>query len=351
MNDNDIGGSSESALTRAEHLLDLHRPQEALRAIAAELARDPNNVSALSLAARAELDLGEPQRARKFASRAAAAQPHAEYPLRLLALSLHALGRFSDSCEAAKSAVANAPNLWQTHYTLAYLSAGVPGKSSVAREAARRAVELAPLEAETHAVMGQVALEEGDQATAESALREALRLNPNLAMARNDLGRLALLRKDHFGAAGHFAHAAAGDVRMTVAQHNIDAALAMAVGRVVFWVCIAVFILARFAVQDSDGGVVAGYALLAVLVAVVIWQAVLIVPAARGGLGTYLRMLPHRDRLMAATVGLLLLGMVALMVMCVVPPDARFWPLMVGAPALLGSRLLLELRAGKLQKG
>jgi hypothetical protein len=32
------------------------------------------------------------------------------------------------------------------------------------------------------------------------------------------------------------------------------------------------------------------------------------------------------------------------------PPDARFWPLMVGAPAVLGSRLLLELRARELQK-
>jgi hypothetical protein len=61
-------------------------------------------------------------------------------------------------------------------------------------------------------------------------------------------------------------------------------------------------------------------------------------------------LLPHRDRLMTATIGLLVFGMVALMVMCVVPPDSRFWPLMVGVPAVLGSRLLLELRARKLVK-
>jgi tetratricopeptide (TPR) repeat protein len=350
MNDRDVGGTQESALTRAEHLLEIHRPQEALRAVARELARDPQNVTALGLAARAELDLNEPQRAREFATRAAAAQPHAEYPLRLLALALHALGRFADSCEAAQAAVANAPNVWQTHYALAHVSAGTPGMASVAREAARRAVELAPLEAETHAVMGQVAVEEGDKATAEKALREALRLDPNLTMARNDLGRLHLLRKDHFGAAGHFAQAAAGDVRMQVAQRNIDAAIAMAVGRVVFWVYIAAFVLARFAVKEhSDEAIWAGYALLAVLVGLTIWQAVLIVPAARGGLGTYLRMLPHRDRLMTATVALLVLGMSALMVMCVVPPDSRLWPLVVGAPALIASRLLLEMRARALQ--
>jgi tetratricopeptide (TPR) repeat protein len=163
-------------------------------------------VTALCLASRAELDLNEPGRAHELAARAAAADPHAEHPSRLPALSLKEMGRSVEACEAAKAAVANAPNLWQTHYVLAHVSAGVPGMSSVAREAARRAVELAPLEAETHAVMGQVAVEEGDQTAAEEALREALRLNPDLAMARNDLGRLQLLRRDHFGAAGHFAY-------------------------------------------------------------------------------------------------------------------------------------------------
>lgn len=59
---------------------------------------------------------------------------------------------------------------------------------------------------------------------------------------------------------------------------------------------------------------------------------------------------PHRDRAMTATVGLLVLGMIALMVMCVVPPESRFWPLMVGVPAVLGSRILLEVRARKLKQ-
>jgi hypothetical protein len=83
---------------------------------------------------------------------------------------------------------------------------------------------------------------------------------------------------------------------------------------------------------------------------VAIWQIILVVPAARGGLGPYLRLLPHRDRAMTATVGLLVFGMIALMVMCVVPPESRFWPLMVGVPAVLGSRILLEVRARKLKK-
>jgi Flp pilus assembly protein TadD len=343
--------NADGALTRAEHLLEIHRPHEALTALAAALAQDPENVSALCLAARAELDLGKPSRARELAARAAAAEPHAEHPLRLLALSLDQMGRSHEACDVAHAAVANGPNLWQTHYVLAHVTSDLPSMKSVAWEAARRAIELAPHEAETHAVMGRVAVEDGAQAAAEEALREALRLDPNHAGARNDLGRLQLLRKDHFGAARHFAHAAASDVRMDVARQNIDAALAMAVGRIVFWVSIAVFVLGRFAVkEESDGAVGFGYVLLAVLVGLVIWQIVLIVPAARGRLGPYLRLLPHRDRAMTATVGLLVVGIIALMVMCVVPPGSRLWPLLVGVPAVLGSRILLEVRARKLQK-
>jgi Flp pilus assembly protein TadD len=351
MTANEVGGAPDGALTRAEHLLEVHRPREALRAVAAALAQDPQNVTALCLAARAELDLNEPGRAKELAARAAAAQPHAEYPLRLLALSLDKMGRSEEACEAAKAAVANAPDLWPTHHTLALVSCNLSGTSSVAYAAARRAVELAPLEADAHAILGCVALENGDLTTGEEALREALRLEPDHPGARNDLGRLHWLRKDHFGAASHFAHAAASDIRSTVAQTNIDAVLMVAVGRVVFWVSIAVFVLGRFAVKkESDGAVGFGYALLAVLVALAIWQIVLIVPAARGRLGPYLRLLPHRDRLMTATIGLLVFGMVALMVMCVVTPDARFWPLIIGVAGLWGSRGLLEIRARKLAK-
>lgn len=347
MNANEIGGGG--ALTRAEHLLDVHRPREALRVLAALLAQDPEDSHVLCAAARAHLDLNKPRRAHELATRAAAAYPYAEHPLRLVALSLKQMRRSVEACEAAQAAVANSPNLWLTHYVLAHVSAGVPGMSSVAWKAARLAVELAPYEADTHAVMGQVALEDGDQTAAEEALREALRLNPDHAMARNDLGRLQLLRKDHFGAASHFAHAAASDVRMDVVLQNIDIAIAMAVGRIVFWVSVAVFVLARFAVvEESDGSVRWGYVLLAVLVGLVIWQIILIAPAARGGLGPYLRLLPHRDRMMTATVALLVFGIIALMAMCVVPPDSRFWLLVVGAPAVIGSRILLEVRAGNL---
>jgi Flp pilus assembly protein TadD len=243
----------EAALRRAEQLLDTHRPQEALRALAVTLSQDPENVSALCLAARAELGAGEPERARELAARAVAAAPHAEWPLRLLALSHERAGQPQEAYTAAWAAVQAAPYLWQTHHTLAHICCNMFGMNSVAYTAALKAIELAPLEADPHAMLGRAALENRDQATAERALREALRLAPDHASARNDLGRLSLLRKDHFGAAGHFADAAASDVRIGVAEHNIDVALTAAVQRLFFWVAIVAFILGRLTVNLHGG--------------------------------------------------------------------------------------------------
>jgi len=177
-------------------------------------------VTALGLAARAELDLKEPRRARELATRAAAAQPDAEYPLRLLALSLHALGRFADACEAAQAAVANAPNVWQTHYTLAYVSAGTPGMDSVARDAARRAVELAPLEAENPRRDGPGRRGAGRPNDCRERAARGAAAQPEPRHGAQRSRPPAPAAQGPLRAAGHFAHAAADDVRMEVAQHN-----------------------------------------------------------------------------------------------------------------------------------
>ncbi|CAN5278968.1 hypothetical protein BH09ACT8_BH09ACT8_60460 [soil metagenome] len=340
--------SSAAALLRAEQLLAINRPQEALHTLATTLAHEPDNVGALCLAARAELGLNEPALARDLAARAAAAAPAAEWPLRLLALSLVQLKQPQDAYDAARRAVTNAPSVWQTHHALAHVCSAMFGMTSVGYTAARNAIELAPLEPDPHAILGRVALEARDQNTAEQALREALRLDPDHAMARNDLGRLQLLRKDHFGAADHFAQAAASDVRMEVAAHNIDVALTSVVARLFFWVWILLITLGRIALQlKGIGAVVAGLATLTVLIGLAVWQLRGLVPALRGRLGPYLRLLPHRDRLMTASIGLLVLGMVALAVMCVLPPDWRWPPAITGGAALIGSRVVLAIRTRK----
>jgi tetratricopeptide (TPR) repeat protein len=330
-------GESWGARLRAEQLLETHRPAEALQALGSVLAQDPQDIEALCLAARAELSLDRPERARELAARAAAAAPYAEWPMRLLALALVRLGRKHEALDAARSAVAKGPNLWQTHHTLAHVCLAIPGQSAAAWAAARQAVELGPLDADTHAMMGRVAVETRDQATAERA--------------RNDLGRLQLLRKDHFGAASHFAQAAASDVRLDVAVHNIDVALTSGVARLFFWVWIVLFTLGRAALElDGAAAVWSGLACLAALVGLSVWQLHGIRPALHGRLGGYLRLLPHRDRLLTAMVGLLILGMAALALMCVLPPGWRLAPGLTGAAALIGCRILIGVRGHKLRR-
>jgi hypothetical protein len=89
---------------------------------------------------------------------------------------------------------------------------------------------------------------------------------------------------------------------------------------------------------------------LTVLVGLAVWQVRVMLPALRGRVGSYLRLLPHRDKLLSASIGLLALSMVALAAMCVLPPDWRVAPLLVGVALLVGCRILLALRTRKLKK-
>jgi len=49
-------------------------------------------------------------------------------------------------------------------------------------------------------------------------------------------------------------------------------------------------------------------------------------------------------------VGLLVLGMGALALMCVVPPGWRLPPVLVGLAALIGCRVLIAIRSRKLRR-
>jgi hypothetical protein len=63
-----------------------------------------------------------------------------------------------------------------------------------ARQAAIRAIVLAPDLAEPHLVFGMVSRAEGEYAAADAGFRRALQLDPGNTSARNELARLALRR-------------------------------------------------------------------------------------------------------------------------------------------------------------
>jgi tetratricopeptide (TPR) repeat protein len=88
--------------------------------------------------------------------------------------------------------------------------------------AADRAVELAPLHAETHLTRGVLAGAVGNLPVAEQNYREALRLDPENAAARNNLATIELRGNNLEAATAGFAAALAENPRLQVARDNID---------------------------------------------------------------------------------------------------------------------------------
>jgi hypothetical protein len=100
--------------------------------------------------------------------------------------------------------------------------------------------------------------------------------------------------------------------------------------------------------QGSDA-IAFGVVTLAALIGLSVWLLRGLVPALRGRVGSYLCLLPHRDRLLSASVGVLVLSMVALALMCVLPLGWRLPPAIVGVVALIACRVLLVVRSRRLR--
>lgn len=341
--EDDVG----KALARAEQLLDIRRPTEALRILAAVLADDPDNAVALCAAAQAELQLNRAGSADELAARAMAAAPEWEFALRLRAEALRAMGRRAEAAAAARAAVALSPNTWQSHYTLAAICSGAPEDSAEAYTAARRAIVLAPNEADAWAVLGYVAVENGDQTTAQKALEKALQLAPAHAGARNDLGRLQLLRRDPIGAAGHFVAAVASDVRCREAAQNLNLALSAAFSDVLVGLGVLLALIGWvIAATGAYPSVMVRLAVCVLLLRVAgRLLADVMVPLLRRPVGRYVRALLRLYPALATAVVLQIIGVVSLMAVWPVPEEAWPWLLTVGTTALFGSALLGAVHA------
>ena len=127
------------------------------------------------------------------AAAAVAAEPENPDAHRLHGLLLAELGYLPQALHAAYTAATLAPE--HAHTSVAYSHVlGRARRYIDAATVARRAVELAPHDPETHAHVGDIALMSGDRATARRAYSEVLRLDPAHAGARRNLAAL-----DHVG--------------------------------------------------------------------------------------------------------------------------------------------------------
>ncbi|MEV0896705.1 tetratricopeptide repeat protein [Actinoplanes sp. NPDC049802] len=206
-------------------------PAAAAELLGPLLAADPDDVAALVLMTHAQLALKRPGLADELARRAVEHAP--DWPDALAALSrVHTeLGRHDEAIAAARAAADRQPENPYRHNRLAWALLEEGRHPVEAEHAAREAVRLDPQEADfriTYAmVMKQLNLTE----RARQALRDALGLAPDHAVARHELAALDVVGHHPFALA-RLARGASGlvgalraDPRQDASRFLLDAAL------------------------------------------------------------------------------------------------------------------------------
>jgi len=203
-------------------LLDARRYDEAARAASEALASDPFDVEAQLLRARANLRLERHREALQDAEAVLANEPSQIQAHAVRAGSLLGLERGEEALAAAIETTRLAPSWPGAHLTVAAVADQVKGRGQIAWDAASRACELAPLDADAHAMMGSVALSWKRFDVAERALLEALRLDPQHTEARHDLGVVRFNSGSYGEAAAGFVSSLKDDPNLGVARQNLE---------------------------------------------------------------------------------------------------------------------------------
>jgi len=238
-------------LKRAEALCDVGRFREAAKLIHSAVSRQPQEPEGWCLLARAELGAGNHEQALSAAETGVALEPDAEWPHRLRSSALLAMDRCVEAVEAARTTVRLQPGGWQAHACLARALAWTGRDGNEAIEAGQCAVELAPLEPEAHLALGQASAAAGRRDLARHAFQRTLALDPQHAVAHNELAGLNLNGRLPEGpralaeAVTGFATAVRTDPADAVLRYNLDITLRHFLVRIAHLVFIAAFIVGR----------------------------------------------------------------------------------------------------------
>jgi tetratricopeptide (TPR) repeat protein len=140
--------------------------------------------------ARCHYAAGDYRRMLETTAHATAVAPEFEWPYRLHSNALAALRRKGQAIEAARRAVALAPQSWLTHLVLGerLLDMDTMDSRIEAYECARRAIDIDPTETSAHNLMARSLTAMGDARGATRAYRSVLAIDPNNMAAINNLG-------------------------------------------------------------------------------------------------------------------------------------------------------------------
>lgn len=237
-------------LRRAVALAEVGRHRDAAALLAPHLAANPADTTGWCLLAQCRNALGDPAGALDAADQALRGDVTEEHAWRLRALVLVKLHRHQEAVAAAAEAVRLAPGSWATHSMYAHTLSYVPGGLPHAYTAAVHSTTLAPQQPEAHFRVGIVAHESGHRGIAERAYRTALSLDPQHALARNNLGVLKLHGRRPgraFTAAEDFAASLAADPQSATARRNVEAVAVLLLGRARWLALLCVWLATVFA--------------------------------------------------------------------------------------------------------
>jgi tetratricopeptide (TPR) repeat protein len=251
----------DNDLRRADALIEINRPQDALPIISGVIAMAPDNVKAYCLLARCHSMAGRHAMMLAAADRAVFYGPDNEWGHRLRSMALRGLGRPQEAVDAATTAVRLAPLVWQPYINLTEALLKFPeiARRKLAYEAAQQAVKLAPNTPSTHVTLGRVYASIGELDAAFACYQRALAISPSDPTAHTNLAILDLNR-GRLGRAGrNLRTVAASNPGVDTYANNVGVAASHWYARVLdigAIVCLAQ-ILAQYFLSAPLGGFVA----------------------------------------------------------------------------------------------
>ena len=291
---------TQAQLDRAQQLYDLGRAAEALDAVGQILAGRPDYAEALRLGALCLSATGRPEDAVATARSAVAADPDSEHGRRVLSHMHYKRGEFRIAANIALEATRLAPNEWRGHMLLARCVCHFDPARAVAP--AERSRLLGPDSPDTHFACALAYQALGRTEDARSAYLKVLELNPQHAMALNNLAVLDRSARHWTRALHGFRRALSSDPHQDLARRNIESILLSRIWRLTWLSVLGVDAVDAFAPElDPAGQRILGAVLLALLVA----GPVLTAWSARRAVGAYAWRFFRTDRRVLLCVALL----------------------------------------------
>jgi tetratricopeptide (TPR) repeat protein len=175
--DQSMTDTAENLSSRANALIEMGRPEEAIPLLVRAIALEPDDVHTRCRFVLALMRVGKQPEALEHAEAALAVDASREWPHRLRAILLGQQGSHKEALESALEAVRIEPELPSALYTLGSVYVNLK-RYRDADEVGVQILEAAPDDSDSHELLSFIAVRQNKHRDTEKHARESLRLNP-----------------------------------------------------------------------------------------------------------------------------------------------------------------------------